>query len=254
MAKDDLISLYEYKKKDISNALVVTGFPTIGIVGTIASRFVINALSLETIGAFFSDYFQPVTIISKGVPLPPVRIYAGDKKCGPDGRCEQIIVITSEFMPVPTIVRPLANKIIDWCEKKNCEFIVAIEGFNSGKEEDVPLYGIASTEKAKNFLKKYDVEIMQEGMVGGISGVLLYEGKQKGFNVICLLAGTHMEYPDAKAAAKILEVVNKMLPDIEIDPEPLYKEAEIIEQQLKKFMKESQPQKQVIPEAKIMYR
>jgi len=91
-------------------------------------------------------------------------------------------------------------------------------------------------------------------MVGGISGVLLYEGKQKGFNVICLLAGTHMEYPDAKAAAKILEVVNKMLPDIEIDPEPLYKEAEIIEQQLKKFMKESQPQKQVIPEAKIMYR
>ncbi|KAA0001216.1 MAG: proteasome assembly chaperone family protein, partial [Thermoplasmata archaeon] len=221
---------------------------------TIASRFVINALSLETIGALFSDYFQPVTVISKGVPLPPVRIYAGDKKCGPDGKCEQIIVITSEFMPAPSMVRPLANKIIDWCEKKNCEFIVAIEGFNTGKKDEIPLYGIASTKKAKNFLKKYDVEMMEEGMVSGISGVLLYEGRQKGFNVICLLAGTHMEYPDARAAARILEVVNKMLPEIEIDPEPLYKEAEMIEQQLKKFLKESEPRKQPMPESRVMYR
>ncbi len=246
--------MYEYKKRDISNALVVTGFPTIGVVGTIASRFIINALSLETIGAFFSDYFHPVTVISKGVPLPPVRIYAGDKKCGPNGKCEQIIVITSEFMPTPAMVRPLANKIINWCKEKNCELIVSIEGFNMG-EEEVPLYGITSTKKAKNFLKTYDIELMDEGMVSGVSGVLLYEGAQKGFDVICLLAGTHMEYPDAKAAAKILEVVNKMLPEIEIDPEPLYKEAEVIEQQLKKFLKEAQPQKQMMPEPRgDMYR
>jgi uncharacterized protein len=239
--------LHEYKKKDISNAFVVTGFPTIGVVGTIASRFIINALSLETIGALFSDYFHPVAVISKGTPLPPVRIYAGNKKCGPNGECEQIIVITSEFMPPPSMIRPLANKIIDWCKQKNCELIVAIEGFNTEEEKKIPLYGITSSHKKKSLMKKYNVELMKEGMVSGVSGVLLYEGKKKAFDVICLLAGTHMEYPDAKAAAKILEIVNKMLPEIEIDPEPLYKEAEEIEQQLKKFLREAQPQDQMMP-------
>lgn len=63
-----------------------------------------------------------------------------------------------------------------------------------------------------------------------------------------------MEYPDTRAAARILEVVNKMLPEIEIDPEPLYKEAEMIEQQLKKFLKESEPRKQPMPESRVMYR
>ncbi len=236
------IEVYEYEKMNLENAFVITGFPTIGLVGTIANRFIIHELKLKLLGAFLSDYFPPVTVVSNYEPLPPIRIYAGEKKCGPNSKCEQLVVILSEFVPHFATLRPLANKMIEWCKENNCETIVCIEGFNlREKTEDVPLIGVGSTDETKEMLKKYGVELMQEGMVSGLSGILLYEGKRRNFDVACLLAGTHADYPDAKAAAKILEVVNKMLPEIEIDPEPLYRQAEEIEKQIKANIEKAKP-------------
>ncbi|MDD5779119.1 MAG: PAC2 family protein [Candidatus Thermoplasmatota archaeon] len=237
---EDKVALHEYRDKDIGNALVVTGFPTVGFVGTIATRFIVNQLDLDLIGAFLSDYFHPATVISKGVPAPPVRIYAGDKPCGLSEECDQIIVISSEFFPPPPIMRPLATHILRWCEARDCRSLVAIEGFNAS-DDQTPIYGVASAERGRQFLKKHDIKLMQEGMVSGISGILLYEGEISHFDTLCLLAGTQTKFPDAAAAARLLEVVNVMLPDIDIDPEPLYKESERIEQELKKHLQESQP-------------
>ncbi len=243
----DIISLYEYKKVDISNSLVVIGFPTVGVVGTIASRFIIDALKLDIIGAFSSDFFYPVTVVSKGRPLPPVRIYGGNKKCGIDGGCDQIVIITSEFFPPMNVMRPLANKILEWCENRNCSSIVTIEGFNMANgSKEVPLFGVASTKEGREFLKKQQVELMEEGMVSGISGVLLYEGEIKKVNSMCLLAGVHSDFPDARAAAKVLEVVNKMIPEIEIDPEPLYEEAGKIEEEIEKHMQKAKPRQSFV--------
>ncbi|HDH81896.1 MAG TPA: proteasome assembly chaperone family protein [Thermoplasmatales archaeon] len=243
----DIISLYEYKKIDISNSLVVIGFPTVGVVGTIASRFIIDALKLDIIGAFSSDFFYPVTVVSKGRPLPPVRIYGGNKKCGIDGGCDQIVIITSEFFPPMNVMRPLANKILEWCENRNCSSIVTIEGFNMANgSKEVPLFGVASTKEGREFLKKQQVELMEEGMVSGISGVLLYEGEIKKVNSMCLLAGVHSDFPDARAAAKVLEVVNKMIPEIEIDPEPLYEEAGKIEEEIEKHMQKAKPRQSFV--------
>ena len=249
------IEVYEYERVKLENAFLITGFPTVGLVGTIASRFVINSLKLRPMAAFLSDYFPPVTVIVDSTPLPPVRLYGGDKKCGPNGECNQLLVMLSEFVPPFATIRPLVNKTIEWCRKRGCKTVVCIEGFNLGeKVEDVPLIGVASTEKARKMLEKYDIEIMREGMVSGLSGVLLYEGRRHNMDVSCILAGTHADYPDAKAAARVLEVVNNMLPDIDIDPEPLYREAEEIEKQIKIHMEKAKPTEHVYGEQAMMYR
>ncbi len=247
------IELYEYQKMRLSNALMITGFPTVGLIGTIATRFIVYSLKLKLIAAFLSDYFPPMSIISNGEPLPPIRLYGEEKKCGPNGKYERLVVMLSEFVPHFTTLRPIANKIIDWCKENNCNSVVCIEGFNLEKKEDeTPLMGVASTEDARKMLERYGIKVMEEGMVSGLSGILLYEGRRRNFNVACLLAGTHADYPDAKAAAKVLEVVNKMLPDIKIDPEPLYKEAEQIEAQIKAQMNKAKPSKAMYTEP-MMY-
>jgi len=238
---DNVVFQHEYIKKDVVNALVVTGFPTVGFVGTIAARFIVNQLKLDLIGAFLSDFFQPVTVISDGVPAPPVRIYGGDRPCGITEECDQIIVITSEFLPPPQVLRPLANHIFQWCDVHNCQSIVAIEGFNASNGENEAIFGVASKKSGRQFLEKYNVKLMQDGMISGLSGILLYEGDIRNIDTMCLLAGTQNQFPDAAAAARSLEVVNGMLPEIEIDPEPLYKESERIEQDLKKHLQESHP-------------
>ena len=82
--------------------------------------------------------------------------------------------------------------------------------------------------------------------MSGISGILLYEGEMKKSNSMCILAGVHSDFPDARAAAKVLEVVNKMIPEIEIDPEPLYEEAGKIEEEIEKHMQKAKPRQSFV--------
>jgi uncharacterized protein len=238
---EDMVTLHKYQEKDIKQALVMTGFPTVGFVGSIAARFIVKQLRLDLIGAFLSDYFHPVTVVVDGIPAPPARIYAGDRTCGIGGECDQLVVITSEFFPPPQVMRPFADQILGWCKDHHCQSIVAIEGFNTSNDENETIYGVASTEDSRQFFKDHAVKPMEEGMVSGISGLLLYEGAIRDMDAMCLLAGTQTQFPDAGAAARILELVNVMLPEIDIDPQPLYEESERIEQELKKHLQESQP-------------
>ncbi len=235
------IQIIEYKDVDLSNSMLIEAFPTVGLVGSIAGHFIIDALKLEEIGAITSRYFMPAAVIHDGNPSPPVRIYAGKKHCGPDGVCEQIVVIISEFMPSADIIKPLADKILSWAQKKKCDLLVTLEGTHTANSKKPKTYGIGSTEKMKKVLKTFDIEETKEGMITGVTGVLLYEGARLKRDVLCLLAEAHASYPDSRAAGLLVETLDKMLPGIKIDVEPLYKEADEIEQKIRSFIKHAQP-------------
>ena len=75
------IELIEYAKNDLSNCLLVVAFPTVGLISSIAGQFIIDTLKLKEIGTILSKEFMPATVIHNSKPSPPVRIYAGEKKC-----------------------------------------------------------------------------------------------------------------------------------------------------------------------------
>ncbi len=76
-------------------------------------------------------------------------------------------------------------------------------------------------------------------MIVGLSGVLLLEGTVKKRDIICMLAETHVTYPDSRAAARLIEKIDEMLPLIEIETGPLYAEAKAIEEKIKQFTESS---------------
>jgi len=235
------IQIIEYKSVDLSNSVLIEAFPTVGLVSSIAGHFLVEQLKLEEIGTISSRYFMPAAVIHNGVPSPPVRIYAGKKICGSTGECNQIVVIISEFMPSVDIIKPVANMILSWAQKKKCSHIVTLEGTHSLNPKKPKTYGVATTQKMNDILKKYAIEETKEGMITGITGVLLFEGARLKQDVLCLLAEAHSSYPDSRAAALLVETLDKMLPEIKIDTQPLYKEAEDIEQKIRSFIKQAQP-------------
>lgn len=235
------IQIIEYKDVDLSNSVLIEAFPTVGLVSSIAGHFLVEQLKLEEIGTISSRYFMPAAVIHKGVPSPPVRIYAGKKICGSTGECNQIVVIISEFMPSVDIIKPVASMILSWAQKKKCSHIVTLEGTHSLNPKKPKTYGVATTQKMNDILKKYAIEETKEGMITGITGVLLFEGARLKQDVLCLLAEAHSSYPDSRAAALLVETIDKMLPEIKIDTQPLYKEAEDIEQKIRSFIKQAQP-------------
>ncbi len=237
------IELIEYGKIDLSNSLLVIAFPTVGLISSIAGHFIIDQLKLDEVGAIISKEFMPATVIHNSKPSPPVRIYAGKKKCGPDGTCEQLAVIISEFMPPYNIIKPLADKIISWAKEKGCKSIVSLEGTHAvgDRKKNYKVYGVGSNPLMKTLLKKYKIEETKEGMITGVNGVILYEGVLMKRDVICLLSEAHDSFPDSRAAGNLLNKLDIMLPQIKIDPKPLYKEAEEIEKRIKTYMEQSKP-------------
>lgn len=234
---EDSLFLHEYKDAHLTDCMVVVGFPSVGFISSIAANYIVRTMKLERIATVISRDFPPYTLLQDGVPSYPVRIYAGKRACkGVNGEpCEQIVVILAEFMPKPELIWSLANLILEWCKHKSVGSIITLEGINIGEQEAVTM-GVGSTIASREVLAKYDIKEMKEGMVSGISGMMLAEGERMGQDVICLLGPAKADIPDARGAANLLDIISRMLPELKLDFTPLLKEAETIEQAMKAAM------------------
>ena len=60
----------------------------------------------------------------------------------------------------------------------------------------------------------------------------MFEGANRGIDVITLLGSAKPDMPDPRGAAKLMEPLGKMLPELKIDTEPLYQEADELEKRM----------------------
>ena len=63
-----------------SDATMIIGLPDVGLVGLIATSYIISELNLKEIAYIDSDLLQPVVVLHKGLPHAPLRIYGNKKK------------------------------------------------------------------------------------------------------------------------------------------------------------------------------
>ncbi len=238
----DDVSIKLDKDVDISNSIVILGFPTVGLVGSIAGNYIANHLNLERVGSIRSKHFLPSVIIRDSKPVPPVRIYHGGKDvCKDNNICDNLITIVSEFPIPPGAIYPLIDELHKWTKDENVSFFLGLEGMKSieKKEDQVDVYGVGSTSKMVDTLDKYNIEKTKEGMISGFTGALLESTTEKNKNMLCMLTEAHSAFPDSRAAGRLLEKIDDMLSGVEIDLEPLYEEAEKLEKKIKKYMQQS---------------
>jgi uncharacterized protein len=233
------IQIVDFEEMNLGNGAVIAGFPSIGLVSTIVANYMIDALGLKQIGAMDSAYFPTLSVVHTGEPLSPVRIYGGTLANG-----HKLAVFVSEFKPKANLINSLSDAIMVWSKKKGCSLLISPEGMVvEGKSENemiIDAYAIGSTENARATLTAKNIPQFKNGIIAGVSGVLLNKGKHEKFDVISILAEAHPNYPDARAAASAINVIALIL-GIEIPVGPLYDEAERIEKQLQKFHKQAKP-------------
>jgi uncharacterized protein len=216
------------KGAQAAGGALITAFPSVGMVGSIAGSFIAEALKMERIAYVLSDEVPPAALVQEGVPTYPLRIL-GHK---------HMSIITSEFQIPITLAGPLAKTIMDWAGSNGYEIIVGLEGLMSGQEapdveKEARVFGVGSTPAARERLVKAGIEQFKIGMITGVSGALLSEGERSGKDIVCLLVEANSMYPDARGAAKLVELISKLLPDVKVDLGELYKEAQMIEENVK---------------------
>jgi uncharacterized protein len=239
------VTIREFEELDLKSAMLIEAFPTIGLVSTIAASYLVSQLKLKLVGTVTAPWMPPVSIVYGGRALPPVRLYSGEKVCGIDGNCDQVFLLMSEF-PIPDQgVYPVADALLDWAHAHGCREIVSLEGLPmerpdpETKPERVltghkpQVWGVGATDRARAMLERQKVPQMDTGVITGISGALLWMAEQRGVDALCLLAEAQKDFPDARAAAALVQVIDVLLQQIQINLEPLLKQAEELEKQIK---------------------
>ena len=232
-----------------SGALVVSCFPSIGFVSSIVAHYLVDKLDLELVGGVRHPKLPPVCLVQDGKPLPPMRFYSGEPICNME-RCDKIVLIASEIQVLPELNLPLADTLLDWCTENGVGATMLIDSYAQGigqqhsifddDQTDETLLGIGSTDTSHETLEELGVPLLKQGVVGGITGVMMGESRRREVDVMAILAESDGEIggslPDARAAARIIECLDGLLPAVHLDPEPLLAEAQRIEGEIREMM------------------
>jgi len=216
MVKD--IEIVEREGININEPTIVEGFPDIGLVGAIASSYLVDKLQLVEVAHIESARFPPVMVLHKGILTEPVRIFGNEK----------ILVVTSEIAIPPKLIYDLADVLSDWFKEKKARLVVSLSGIpvKDRIEIDVPLvYGVGNDGKWMSILKKNSIEIMEEGFIAGIYALILKGCLKRNIPAIALLAQSFLKYPDPGAAASAILSLNKIL-KTDIDVKTLLEKAD----------------------------
>ncbi len=211
----------EYKELtplNMKGATTIVGFPTAGLVGSIAASYLATKLEMKMVGYFTSNKMPPVIAIHEYKPLPPLRVYVSKK--------HKLVVILSEIVTPISLSNEMAKIISEIATKLKSPLVITLGGISMHQKENA-VYGISTSEELVASLEKRNhINRVKEGATTGVAGLLLTPGLMKS-PVLALLAETLEEQPDPKAAANVLRVVSKLL-KIKIDTTELEEEAEIL--------------------------
>ena len=206
------------------NPILIEGFPGIGLVGNIVSQHLIDSLKMEYRGSIDSRFFPPIAVLYEGLINMPVRIYESEE--------HNLLLVVSDIPINPAVSYDIGKKLIEWAKSINVKQIVSIAGIST-MEDETKVFGAATDENMLNMLKD-NVEIFQMGTISGISGSVMTECMVRKMPAISLLGGTQTQNPDPRAAAAVIEVLNKLY-DLSIDTESLFEQAERIELEMQRL-------------------
>jgi len=222
---EEKIRFVEYEKLNLSGYTLIEGFPGLGLVGTIAVKYLVERQKFEPAGHIETDFFVPIISIKNGKPVFPSRIFIHKRK--------KLVAILSEQIIPKMKVQDVAKAVVGWIGKKGIKKVISLEGIKTrgAPAKTEKIYGIADSEKAKEELKKYGVTIVQDGITTGVTALILLELSQNKKTNSCSLLGNVQIAADYKASAECLMKLNEML-DLKINVEPLFKEAKETEKAL----------------------
>ena len=216
----------------LRGSLLVISFPTHGLAGSIATHYIVRALEMPQVAYLDGAELPPTVSVNEGLVRPPVRVYATELVCGPDGKCDRLAVISSDVPPPPELLRPLARTILARAQAENAGLVVVLEGIPSEEDEPERKVEAAANDLGRSVVRAAELGSI-EGSITGFTAALFLEAIGRPIPVVSLAVRAHKSHPDARAAAQFIDSLRPLVPKISVDADPLRKKAEEIESALR---------------------
>jgi uncharacterized protein (TIGR00162 family) len=220
--------------------ILVVGLPGTAYIGKLSVDYLVQQLKAEIIAEIYSKHFPPYVIIKEdGL----VELLRNELHWFKDEEGRDIVFLTGNSQAFsPEGQFDVADMILDWAMSHGVKKVFSVAALVTDKPFDVPsVFFTATTPAMIEELKKFGIQPLDHGIIGGENGLVIGLAKKKNIEAACLLAETHGyqtstgEYlTDAKAAKAALTILNSIL-TLKINMEPMDKQAAQMDELLAKM-------------------
>ena len=202
----------------LQGSLLVIGVPTHGLAASIATHYLVRSLEMPHVAHLDGSEHPPTISVDEG-PVRPLVV------CGPEGKCDRLAMVSSDIQPPAELLRPVARTILARAQTGEVGLVVVLEGSLAEEEESEQEVAAAANVLGQPIPRVAGVGGI-EGSITGFTGALFLEGIGRPIPAVGLVVRSRKSHPDARAAARLIEPVRRLIPKIPIDADPLRGKAE----------------------------
>ena len=214
-------------EKEVHKPIIIHGFPTFGLIGSIITEYLIEYYHCEKIGSIQSAELAPMVAIHDGKLIEPISLFYNEEKN---------ILIVHAIGEFTHVEYKLAQAIVELVEKTESWELISFEGIADPRvQAKTELFGIAQN---TDLLAKTGIQSLDQGVIMGVCAALLLNLPPTVRHSL-ILATTHSKLPDSHAAIVVLEKLAQYL-ELHIDSTPLQEQAKVFEQKMQSIMRNTQ--------------
>lgn len=227
--------------KKPKNVTIIEGFPGFGLIGTIATEFLMEHLETEKIGIVEMDEIPAMIAIHQNKVIEPISIHYNK---------EYNMVLIHAINIGKDLGWKVADIVAELAKQLTAKEIISLEGVGSPNPDAGRVFFYA-TEDGKVSKKLSGIAApLSEGIIVGVTGALL--ARSINIPIVALFAEAKSTMPDSKAAAEIIKVLD-VYAGLKVDPKPLLKQAEMFEKKLQGILQKGQEAEEIQEDKKLSY-
>lgn len=226
---------------DLRDPWLVAVWPGMGSVALVAGSYLAQQLEAQPVAELSAkDFFEVQDVqVNNGLAAParlPQSLFFEWRD--PRGQRDLLLFI-GEAQP-STGGYALCQKLIDYASQRGVRqfftFAAMATQLQLGTRPKV--FAVATDAPTLRMARRANVEVMKEGQISGLNGVLLAAGAERGMRGICLLGELPffaVGVPNPRAAKAVLSVFADIA-GIDVDFSELDRQALAVEQNLKQLL------------------
>ena len=226
----------ERMKVELKNPILIEGLPGLGLVGKIATRYLIKKLDAKKFAYLYSPHFPYFVLVNKKGSVRLLRGTFYFLRNQTEGN--NLILFTGDSQ-AQTIEGQyeISDCILDFATLHNVKMIVTVGGYRMEVKDKPKVIAAATNEEVLNEALQARAVLSSMGNpIVGTAGLILGLSRFKKIDALCLLGETRGYLPDPKAAKSVLEVLKTML-SLNIDLAGLDEEIEKADKMITRLQK-----------------
>jgi len=215
----------ETLKVEPKNPILIEGLPGMGMVGKIATRYLIKQMGAQRFAELYSPHFPYYVLVNKkgSVRLLRAEFFFWKNKSGQN----DVLFLTGDSQ-AQTIEGQyeVTGSILDFVQKLGTKLVITIGGYRKEAGETPQVIAVSTNpDLLKRALEAKAIASSSGNPIVGTAGLLLGLARFKKIDSLCLLGETRGYLADPKAAKSVLEVLQKVV-GFEVDLSGLDKQIE----------------------------